>query len=124
MQSIYFVNLSFSRIKLFGLHDKNIRSIYEDRNGVLWVGTHENGLYKINQNRSNVSIFLSKREMEKRNKVDHSKILSNRLVRCIYETKTGQLWVGTAIGLNRYIKEKDGFYSYYFDKTNCGYLII
>ncbi|MDP4277614.1 MAG: two-component regulator propeller domain-containing protein [Bacteroidota bacterium] len=74
-----------------GLSSSRIRTIYQDRNGFIWV-TGENGLDKITGD--HIQRFLHKRN-------DLASI-SNNNVSDIYMTPDRQSWIGTGKGLNRY----------------------
>ena len=65
-----------------------LKSVYEDRDGNLWVGTFGGGLKRFKDGR--FSSFPTKDG------------LTNHIVRTIYEDKEGSLWIGTdGGGLNR-----------------------
>jgi diguanylate cyclase (GGDEF)-like protein len=81
-----------------------VESIYEDRSGVLWVGTYASGLNKLILNK-NLSVGREKRVMvQYRCNPADSSSLSGDVVNGICEDKFGNLWVGTdGTGLNRVI---------------------
>ena len=91
------------------LSSNKVRCIYEDRKGVLWVGT-ENGLNK----------FDPKNDRFIRYKSDPSDptSLSNNFVYVIYEDRSGELWVGTLDGLDRFDREKEQFTHYKHDPSD------
>ncbi len=68
------------------------RSIAEDADGSLWLGTWGDGLIELDKNYKEV----------RRYKYDsiHINTLSNNQVRVIKPDKKGQLWIGTNSGLN------------------------
>ncbi|MFY0608109.1 MAG: hypothetical protein JXR10_15425 [Cyclobacteriaceae bacterium] len=70
-----------------GFPDNFVRVSYEDRNGNVWVGTKNAGLFKFNS--------LSKWET-----LDISKGLSSNYIMSITENAQGQLIVGTMHGIN------------------------
>jgi len=88
--------------------------LYEDREGIIWIGTAGGGLNKL---------VLSKKEIkgekiEKETFIsykfdsDNPASLSDNYVTAIYESKKGELWVGTAIGLNKMDRNKGTFKVY------------
>ena len=74
------------------LSDNQIRTIYEDRLGNLWVGT----LAGLNLFDRAHGMFIPYRHDP-----DDPKSLSNDRVRSILEDSSGNLWIGTSSGLNR-----------------------
>ncbi len=77
-----------------------IRSIYEDAKGNIWIGT-ANGLCRISRkdrNNSNPRFDVFKNLPGDKNTLSHNYILA------LYESKEGDLWVGTfGGGLSKYI---------------------
>ena len=70
-----------------------VMSIYEDRSGILWIGTIGGGLNW--NNRKNDTFIRYETDP------DDSSSLSNNNVYAIYEDRAGNLWVGTLNGLNK-----------------------
>ena len=70
------------------------RSVFEDSNEVLWVGSNDGGLARIKDGK--VTMFT----------VDDG--LPNNSIRAITEDKQGNIWIGTAAG-TVYYSEKKGF---------------
>jgi PAS domain S-box-containing protein len=85
--------------------DKSITSIYEDRSGILWIGTFFGGLQKLDRKTKKFTSY-------RHNPSDlHS--LSSNYVSCIYEDRFCVLWVGTNKGgLNKFNGEKGKFTCY------------
>ena len=73
-------------------------SIFEDKSGVLWLGTYSNGLYKANSSSSNF-----KPQGYGMNELN---ILSGYHILDVMEDNTGNLWLGTA---------GEGLYKYNFE---------
>jgi signal transduction histidine kinase/ligand-binding sensor domain-containing protein/DNA-binding response OmpR family regulator len=79
------------------LSDNRVQSIYEDKSGVLWIGTEGGGLNKFNLKNKQFNYYT--------NEPDNPASLSNNIVLSIYEDKSGVLWIGTyGGGLNKLIR--------------------
>lgn len=74
---------------------KSIFSILVDSNNVIWIGTYGNGVYRL----SKKSDGIYKTENFKNNGYKGS--LSSNIVRSILEDREGNIWLGTANGLNK-----------------------
>jgi signal transduction histidine kinase/ligand-binding sensor domain-containing protein/DNA-binding response OmpR family regulator len=78
------------------LSDNEIASLYEDRSGVLWIGTYRGGLNKFDRETNTFSSY--------RHDPDNPNSLSANSVMAIHEDRFGVLWVGTAEGgLNKLV---------------------
>jgi signal transduction histidine kinase/ligand-binding sensor domain-containing protein/DNA-binding response OmpR family regulator len=75
-----------------------IRTLYEDKNGVLWIGTHY-GLNSYNPKTGEMFHYFH-------NPQDKSTINDN-VINVLFEDSNGSLWVGTNFGLNRVKKNKE-----------------
>jgi len=89
------VRQEFSKIPLQFFNDDfggSVRSIFEEKNGTLWLGTWGDGLLKMTHGL----------KVERRFTFDSSKTnsLSGNLVRLIKQTANGDFWIGTNSGLN------------------------
>ena len=91
-----------------------IFKLYEDREGTIWIGTSGGGLNKL---------VVSKKEVDGKTSVtdefisykfneDDSSSLSDNNVCSIYESKKGDFWIGTVVGLNKMDREKGTFKVY------------
>ena len=88
---------------------RQIRAIYQDKSGTLWIGTgigKNGGLNRFNRSRGTFFRYLHNPE--------DSTSLSHNYVSCIYEDRSGRLWVGTSQGLNRLDRPRNRFQRYYF----------
>ncbi len=91
--------IEFKHLKVKdGLSQSWVRSICQDRYGLMWFGTN-NGLNKYDG--YNFTVY-------KNSPADETS-LSNNGIESIYEDKIGNLWVGTENGLNLYDRENDRF---------------
>ena len=73
----------------------NITSIFEDRSGILWIGTFYGGLNRYDPQ--------TKRFFRYQHDPNHSNSLSNNNINVILQDKSGNLWIGTDGGLNKLI---------------------
>jgi len=72
------------------LSNNYILSIYEDRDGTLWIGTKGGGLNKFNRKKEEFINY--------KNDSGNINSLSSNIVTCIYEDHAGTLWLGTEGG--------------------------
>jgi signal transduction histidine kinase/ligand-binding sensor domain-containing protein/class 3 adenylate cyclase/ActR/RegA family two-component response regulator len=99
----------------FSLSDNQVHSIYEDKSGVLWIGTHD-GLNKFDREKQKFTHF--------NHNSDNPFSLSDNNVYSIYEDKSGFLWIGTwGGGLNKFDPKKEQFTHYKHDPGNPSSLI-
>lgn len=84
-----------------GLSNANVLALFFDSRGILWVGTND-GL-----NRYDGYNFIT----YSYSRTDTTSISSN-LINDIIEDENGDLWIATAIGVNKYIRDKDIFLRY------------
>lgn len=80
--------------------DNNIYSIYEDRDGIVWIGTKTGGLAKFDPRTEKLKVYPEIR----------SGNIVTKAVRAIYQGKDGTLWIGTRDeGLFSFDIEKEKF---------------
>jgi PAS domain S-box-containing protein len=85
--------------------EEYILIIYLDKEGVLWIGTLDKGLTKIEKNREKYKNY--------RYEPQNHQSLSEDKVYSILEDRSGILWIGTGNGgLNRFDREKEEFKRY------------
>jgi ligand-binding sensor domain-containing protein/signal transduction histidine kinase len=84
-----------------GLSDDLITAVYADKDGILWVGTAQGGLNRIDQSAGSVKVY-------QHDPVDPTS-LSWGEVNAIYQDRQGTLWIGTSSGLDRFIPETGTF---------------
>ena len=88
-----------------------MEAIYEDRAGVLWIGTAEGGLSRFDRETGDLHP-LQTRPWRSFNSLSHNE------VKAIYEDRQGELWIGTSIGgLNRFDREAGYFTHYQHDRA-------
>ena len=74
-------------------------SLYEDRSGVIWIGTFGEGICRLNNREKIIQHYYSKS--------DNDNSLSNK-VYSFCEDRFENLWVGTAdSGLNKFDRKKN-----------------
>lgn len=94
-------------------HDQ-IRTIFEDRAGALWIGTG-GGLDKLVLEGANQHAVTIKHYHHDPN---DPASLSASAVWSIFEDQSGRLWIGTGNGLNRFDREAEKFYHYHHDPND------
>lgn len=83
-----------------------VRSIFQDNSGKLWVGTKD-GLSVL------TLITDPKTDLKKEGFINYLSIekdslsLSSNDIRCFYEDRFGNLWIGTSRGLNRVVFDQE-----------------
>lgn len=93
------------------LSSNEVRAIFEDPTGRLWVGTDDNGINLFNKNQNKVTYL--KPNDGKPGAISHAS------VRSIYQDSKGTIWVGTdGGGLNRWDEQKKRFTHYRADRSN------
>lgn len=83
------------------LSDSLVLGIYEDQDGILWVGTIMGGLNRLDRDSGTVRVYQSDPE-------DPASIANNQ-VRGVYRDQQGVLWVATAGGLDWFNPETETF---------------
>ena len=83
--------------------------VFEDRTGVLWLGTNGGGLNKLTKDQR-----TKNRPKFKRYQYDPSNnhSISNNTIRSICEDNEGNIWIGTNRGLNKLMPLQDSFLRY------------
>ena len=89
------------------LSDTWITSIYEDRAGVIWIGTRDGGLERYDRELDRFTHF--------QNDPNDPHSLSDNEVLSIYEDRASVLWIGTRGGLDRLDRENETFAHYQHD---------
>ena len=92
------------------LSDNQIRSLYVDRDGVLWVGTWTGGLNRYDR--------ITERFHRYMHDPDDPHSLSHNQVLTIYEDPTGTFWIGTDSGLNELDRDTGRFTRYLHEPDN------
>jgi len=101
---------SFSRIPL----DPNVGAVWDllaDRQGFLWVGTQDGGLYRLNPASGDSANF--------RFILDNPRSLGSNTVWSIFQDRQGTIWIGTrGGGLNQFVPDKEEFIRFTGDEAH------
>jgi len=93
------------------LHSNQIKTVYEDSKGYIWVGTAGGGLSVFDKNTETFKTYV--------NDSKNDKSLSFNDVFSIFEDSKGRLWVGTfGGGLNLLNRETGEFKRYVYSENN------
>ncbi len=76
-----------------------VNELYEDRSGIIWIGTVARGLIRYDKN----SDILTRLKSQ----LNNGEVISNIDVRSMCQDRSGTLWVGTNMGLFIFDKEKE-----------------
>ena len=87
--------------KLFD-YGGGINSIYEDRKGILWIGTYHTGIHLFDKDKGISIDNLTEKDG-----------LANDMVGPILEDDSGNLWIGTINGLSRFDLQTRSFKNYF-----------
>ncbi len=88
----------------------NFGKLFTDSKGRIWIGTYTGGLSLYIPSNNEIHHFVSD--------ANDKKGISNDLIRCIAEDKQGNIWIGTANGLNKFIEKDKTFKKYYSDDND------
>jgi len=88
-----------------------ITAIQEDRQGVLWLGTEDDGLYRFDPSQKTFTRFAH---------ADTAPFsLGNNMIRCLLTDHTGRLWAGSINGgLNLFNPPAGSFFHYAYEPGN------
>ncbi len=93
------------------LDNSNILSLYEDRSGIVWIGTAEKGIFKFDRRRTKFKLYT--------HDPFNPNSLSHNTIRAIYQEENGTLWIGTlGGGLNKLNPNSDKFIKYLNDHND------
>ncbi|PCK09011.1 MAG: hypothetical protein COA42_06255 [Alteromonadaceae bacterium] len=86
------------------LTDSTVNILYEDSLKNIWLGTNYGGLNKFNRQHNHFTHYPSKDKT--------GKGISSSTITAIFESRSGDFWVGTNSGLNR-LNRETGHITYY-----------
>ena len=87
----------------------DIRTLYEDPNGEIWIGSYERGISIYNPEEENFRSFSY-------SETDNTTLSHNRVNTIIGHNEN--VWIGTAHGLNRFDKKSNSFENYFHEPDN------
>jgi ligand-binding sensor domain-containing protein/signal transduction histidine kinase len=91
-----------------------VTEVYVDHQDVVWVGTIDGGLNRLDRSTGKFTHFGP-------NSYDLES-LSDNAVRTVLEDDNGRLWIGTDNGLNLFDQATESFYKYYNDPADLSSL--
>lgn len=102
---INFFNVEKKEITIIKILDNEIgddviKTIFEDKSGIVWIGTENNGLFKL-KSLSNIDHYIYD--------ANRNTSLSSNQINIIYEDVYGIIWIGSQSGLNKFDKGKQYF---------------
>lgn len=74
-----------------GLSDNQVSSIYQDDQGILWIGTYSGNLNRLDRSSGNVTVYRH----------DISGFSDSEVI-AIFEDRFGTFWIGTSYGLESF----------------------
>jgi ligand-binding sensor domain-containing protein/DNA-binding CsgD family transcriptional regulator len=86
------------------LSHNEIWCLYQDRGGVLWVGTRGGGLNRFNAAEKTFTHYT--------HRPGNPSGLSNNMIWFIHEDRSGRFWVGSEGGLDEFDRENEVFHHY------------
>lgn len=126
--------------------DETISILFVDKNNKIWIGTHNNGLYRLdiasNQlthlvpDANVISIYMDNEEevwvgtwehglyritgdeVQRYNHNSHNNSISSNFVRHCSQDNKGDIWIGTFLGLDKFDKKTNEFTHYTPDGFN------
>jgi signal transduction histidine kinase/ligand-binding sensor domain-containing protein/CheY-like chemotaxis protein len=104
-----FINVNAS-INGVSLNDLRIRAIREDHAGMLWLGTVNKGLFRLDPDTNRLTVF--------RHDPQNPKSLSQDYVWAVLEDNAQRLWVATSDGLDLFDRSTESFTRYGHDADN------
>ena len=111
--SLVFLNHGQEKYEFIPLGDKitqtTISSIIKDKNGMLWLGSSGEGIFKYN------SLDFKNYKKESRS---NENSLNSSFVHTLYQDKNNNIWAGTQKGLNVYDRNLDKFNSINLSNDN------
>lgn len=88
------------RLPFKELNDKNISVLYEDKEGNVWIGTYDSGIYKCNLEKDSIVHYNT-----------GNGLVHNSICGVIEERRTGDVWVSAINGLSQ-IKKNGAILNY------------
>lgn len=93
------------KLKDFDIETLYARVIYEDSQGIYWIGCFvDGGLIRLDLHNNSIKKY--------ENKENDKRTISSDTVRSISEDGNGDIWIGTSYGLNKFDKKSETFTRY------------
>jgi signal transduction histidine kinase/ligand-binding sensor domain-containing protein len=83
------------------LSDSMVAAVYEDRQGILWIGTFNGGLNRLNRESGSITVY----QHDPANPAS----LNSNAVYAVYEDRAGILWTGSGGWLERFDSQTETF---------------
>ncbi|WP_228893445.1 diguanylate cyclase [Pseudoduganella aquatica] len=106
--------LAFKRIDTLGSDAQSIVSMLQDRQGFVWIGTIEGGLFR----------YDGRQSVHYQNDPLDPRSLPGGRIAALYNDEQGRIWAGTDEGLVRYDPATNGFIRYVPDSGPKNYRIV
>lgn len=87
----------------------NVRSLYEDLKGDIWVGSRYSGVFRLGKNARDSFNILN---------ISQSDGLTSNFIKAIREDNYGNLWIAFYQGLDKLIPKNDGYKIFNFSRVN------
>ena len=105
------INTSSGEVDVFLLSSENenekmineIYKVYYDKNGYIWVGTRSAGAYSINIKNNEIKRYVHNNDRTS---------LGGSFIKSFLRDDTGQMWIGTDLGLSKLDEQSDTFNTY------------
>lgn len=91
--------LRFQRLPSLGADQLSTLSLLQDRQGFVWIGTGNAGLYRFNGYQSD----------KYQSQASNASSLPHDRISALFEDKAGRIWVGTQNGLARFNADTNNF---------------
>ncbi len=86
------------------IKEKNVKALLEDNYGRIWIGTFMGGIILYDRRKVDITVF--------KNNINDPGSLCDDRVWDIFQSGSGDIWIGTENGLDRYDAEKGIFIHY------------
>lgn len=106
-----FINYKLNLQKFNTLSSNDVKTIYEDEDGQIWIGTAGGGLNKYLGDTNKEGMFES---------FTTSNGLSGDIVSGILEDNNNQLWISSENGISKFDKQYNSFTNYHFSENTYG----
>ncbi|TAK67238.1 MAG: hypothetical protein EPO24_00725, partial [Bacteroidetes bacterium] len=100
-----FENMSLTAERCPGIKSASVRCIFEDTQGILWLGTYDGGINRFDPRSRTCTTFTHKK--------DAPTSLSHNIVNVIIRSENNSIWIGTEHGLNKFDPNTGNFIKYF-----------